>query len=203
MALQWYYSKGGGQSIGPVTAAELQSMAKTGQLLPNDMIWKEGMANWAPASNLKGLFAEQAIVVQPPPLPPSITAPSDSPPDARRRSGEPFKLQDRGRSARRSSRSRYDDYEDDEEDYLPRRRPRRQGETGAGKVCSILSVIFGGVAFVLCPPIFGLAGLILGIVGTSLSKDKSLGILGMCLSVAGTIVGMIIGMALMNHFPHF
>ncbi|MBI3408272.1 MAG: DUF4339 domain-containing protein [Planctomycetes bacterium] len=87
-------------------------------------------------------------------------------------------------------RSRDDDWEDD----APR--PRRPKENQAGYVCSLLSCIFGGVAIVFCPPLFGLAGLVLGVVGTSLSRNKTLGIVGIVVSVVCTILGMIIGAAM-------
>src|SRR5687768_1462149 len=52
---QWHYASGGTQT-GPVTEAALKQAALTGLLAPSDMIWKEGMAEWVPASRLKGLF---------------------------------------------------------------------------------------------------------------------------------------------------
>ncbi len=73
-------------------------------------------------------------------------------------------------------------------------------ESVGGRVCSILSCIFGAVAFLLCPPLFGIAGLTLGIIGLCLSKGKALGIIGVSLSVVGTLVGMILG-ALLMKFP--
>lgn len=74
------------------------------------------------------------------------------------------------------------------------RRAANDAESGsAGKICSLLSVIFGGVAFFLCPPLFGLAGLTLGIVGVVKSESKGLGIIGIVLSVVGTIAGMFFG----------
>jgi len=82
--------------------------------------------------------------------------------------------------------SRYDTY------------ARRSRESDAAKTCSVLSIVCGCVAFLLCPPLFGLAGLILGIIGVVLSRDKSLGIIGIVVSVIGTIVGMIVGAALMG-----
>jgi hypothetical protein len=63
----------------------------------------------------------------------------------------------------------------------------------AGRVCSILSIIFGGVAFLLFPPFFGVAGLTLGIIGTVLSRNKVLGIVGISVSAVGMIIGMILG----------
>lgn len=56
MAAEWHYSNGG-QQHGPVSAADLKALAKSGNLLPTDLIWKEGMAEWKPASNVKGLFS--------------------------------------------------------------------------------------------------------------------------------------------------
>ena len=56
MAAEWHYSKDG-QQHGPVSASDLKNLAKSGDLLPTDLIWKEGMAEWKPASNVKGLFS--------------------------------------------------------------------------------------------------------------------------------------------------
>jgi hypothetical protein len=78
---------------------------------------------------------------------------------------------------------------DEERPYQVRRR-QRQPESSAGRTCSILSVIFGCIAFLLCPPLFGLAGLILGIIGVANSEDKGLGTVGIVVSVIGAIVGM-------------
>jgi hypothetical protein len=72
--------------------------------------------------------------------------------------------------------------------------------SSAGLVCSILSCVFGGIAFLCFPPVFGLAGLVLGIIGVCLSRDKGIGIVGIVLSVVGTVLGMALGMILwMRH----
>jgi hypothetical protein len=55
MGDEWFYAKDG-QQAGPVTAAQLKQMAATGQVGPNDLVWKQGMAQWAPASQVKGLL---------------------------------------------------------------------------------------------------------------------------------------------------
>lgn len=55
MASEWHYRKGD-QQHGPVSPSILKNLAKTGNLLPTDLIWKEGMTEWKPARNLKGLF---------------------------------------------------------------------------------------------------------------------------------------------------
>ena len=55
MPKEWFYTKDGRNRIGPVSPADLQALAKSGELMPTDMVWKEGMAKWSPASAIKGL----------------------------------------------------------------------------------------------------------------------------------------------------
>lgn len=43
--MTWYYSKNAVQ-LGPVTEEELKAKASAGEILPNDLVWKEGMADW-------------------------------------------------------------------------------------------------------------------------------------------------------------
>lgn len=66
MADEWHYSVQGNRS-GPVGAAELKRLADSGRLSPADLVWKEGLQNWVPASNVKGLFPNRPA--GPPPLP--------------------------------------------------------------------------------------------------------------------------------------
>src|SRR5438034_612665 len=68
MAQLWYYAHDG-QQQGPVTAAQLKQAADAGQLYPMDLVWKEGLANWVPASSIKGLFSAEALAAAPPPAP--------------------------------------------------------------------------------------------------------------------------------------
>jgi hypothetical protein len=53
---EWHYTLGGQQMATPVPAAELKRLAAAGQLLPTDMVWREGMANWVTAASIKELF---------------------------------------------------------------------------------------------------------------------------------------------------
>lgn len=64
---EWLYLRGG-QQTGPVTLAELQRLAAAGQLQPQDNVWKAGMAQWASAQTIPGLFASPPP--PPPPMPP-------------------------------------------------------------------------------------------------------------------------------------
>ena len=55
MANEWYYTKGD-QQIGPVSAADLKAAVASGDLTPTSQVWKEGMAEWKPATKIKGLL---------------------------------------------------------------------------------------------------------------------------------------------------
>src|SRR5690554_3585406 len=52
----WFYSREGVQN-GPASLAELQKMARAGQLNPrHDLVWRQGMPDWKPAGEIDGLF---------------------------------------------------------------------------------------------------------------------------------------------------
>src|SRR5262245_20370939 len=58
-APEWYYIKDGNR-LGPVTGGQLKQMASAGQIQPGDLLWKNGLQNWVPASSVKGLFGVRA-----------------------------------------------------------------------------------------------------------------------------------------------
>jgi hypothetical protein len=67
-----YYYVRDNQRHGPVYAHELKKLAEAGQLLPTDLIWKRGMAQWTPAVLLRNLFrgiTPPPLPTEPPPLP--------------------------------------------------------------------------------------------------------------------------------------
>ena len=74
IASEWYYSKAGEQH-GPMTASELNELAKSGELSPADLVWKEGMSEWKPAHSINGLLT----ATKTPPPPPSSSSPQASP----------------------------------------------------------------------------------------------------------------------------
>lgn len=51
---QWYYSKNGTQ-LGPVAQGELLAKLSSGEVAQSDLVWKEGMADWLPASQVAEL----------------------------------------------------------------------------------------------------------------------------------------------------
>ena len=57
--VEWYYARGNKQ-MGPVSSVDLKRMAAAGEIHPEDLVWREGMAEWTPARNVRGLFEEEA-----------------------------------------------------------------------------------------------------------------------------------------------
>ena len=70
MAPEWYYTSEG-QQFGPVSSATLRQLVDAGQIRPSDMLWRQGMTAWAPASSVKGVFSSPSVLppLAPPPLP--------------------------------------------------------------------------------------------------------------------------------------
>jgi hypothetical protein len=57
--VEWYYARGN-QQVGPVSAAELKRLAGGGEIRPDDLVWRDGLTEWAPARSVRGLFEEEA-----------------------------------------------------------------------------------------------------------------------------------------------
>ncbi len=51
----WYYARGESEQ-GPISTAQIKALAATGALRRDDLVWKEGMENWIPASDVDELF---------------------------------------------------------------------------------------------------------------------------------------------------
>ncbi len=74
MSSLWYIYKDG-QQQGPFNWEDLSAQAETGTIMPDDMIWTEGMLDWTEAKKIKGLLADFPPpldvdpVAAPPPLP--------------------------------------------------------------------------------------------------------------------------------------
>ena len=56
MASEWFYANDSKKKSGPVSTAQLQALARSGQLQPADLVWRDGMAQWTSASKINGLF---------------------------------------------------------------------------------------------------------------------------------------------------
>lgn len=69
-----YHVGRNGQQSGPFSIEQLKTMATSGELGPADLVWKEGMAGWEPASNVPGLFSPALDAGQAPPDAPAPLA---------------------------------------------------------------------------------------------------------------------------------
>lgn len=78
---------------------------------------------------------------------------------------------------------------------LTEREPLKHKKTqnDPGKLCSMLSVIFGAIAILFFPPLFGLSGFVLGVIGVVIGNDKVTPVLGIVISIFGTFLGMTLG----------
>jgi uncharacterized RDD family membrane protein YckC len=48
--MQWYYAKDNKQ-VGPISEADLRRFVQTGEIVPDTLVWREGMPNWTPYSS--------------------------------------------------------------------------------------------------------------------------------------------------------
>jgi len=55
--VQWWYAREDEQ-LGPLSPGDLRRLVASGGLAPTDLVWREGMSEWAPAARIKGLFPE-------------------------------------------------------------------------------------------------------------------------------------------------
>ena len=68
--MNWYYLSAG-QQTGPVDEAQLEALARIGQIQMDTLVWREGMAEWQPYST----FAPPGLTSQPPaPGAPAVAA---------------------------------------------------------------------------------------------------------------------------------
>ncbi|MEX0677246.1 MAG: DUF4339 domain-containing protein [Pirellulales bacterium] len=86
--MQWYYARND-QQFGPVSAVALKQLADSGELSPDDLLWREGMAEWATAINLRGLFTADAMANTPTAEPSATLAQPAPPPVAPARTQPP------------------------------------------------------------------------------------------------------------------
>jgi len=79
---QWHYSTDG-HKAGPVSDAQLKTLASEGKITPESLLWKQGMKDWVPARSAKGLFPEPPPLpkgeAEPPPLPKAAAGPPPLP----------------------------------------------------------------------------------------------------------------------------
>ena len=58
-----YHVGRNGQQTGPFSIEQLKAMVERGELQPTDLVWKEGMSGWEPASTVPGIFSSGPMPV--------------------------------------------------------------------------------------------------------------------------------------------
>jgi TM2 domain-containing membrane protein YozV len=163
---EWYYSVDGDRQ-GPISAAELKKLAEGGNLKAADLVWKEGMADWAPAKSIKGLFTTSGAAAPAAATPARIEEPARAPqraepedderPSARGRRRDPDDEDDRP-SGRMRRRDPDDDPEEeerparrrDDDDNRPRKKSKRRAPEDAGSnkmTVALIALITGILGF--------------------------------------------------------
>lgn len=61
-----YFVGRNGQQTGPFNVEQLKEMAANGQLNGTDLVWREGMAEWQPASSIAGIFPGSSSAAEAP-----------------------------------------------------------------------------------------------------------------------------------------
>jgi hypothetical protein len=67
---EWFLARDG-QQHGPISAAEMSKIIELGYLMPNDLVWRQGFADWQPAASV---FPPKPASETPVPLPAPATA---------------------------------------------------------------------------------------------------------------------------------
>jgi hypothetical protein len=57
--IDWYFARENKQ-MGPVSSIELKRLADVGELRSDDLVWREGLAEWTLARNVHGLFEAES-----------------------------------------------------------------------------------------------------------------------------------------------
>ncbi len=57
---RWYYAAGN-QKLGPFSFAQLQDLARAGQIESASMVWREGTQKWVPAHSVPGLLPAHSV----------------------------------------------------------------------------------------------------------------------------------------------
>lgn len=138
---EWFYSDGDVRK-GPVTFDELRQMIEQGRLKPSDLVWKEGMADWAELRTVPELAANLPIRM--------ADRNDDEAPRRRRRDDYVDDEDDRPRSRSRDrdrdrdrDRGRRDEGDDEFNDYDDRPRTPRGQKPSQVQTVGILLLVGG------------------------------------------------------------
>lgn len=173
----WFYARNN-QQQGPVTLPALQDMARSGQLQPTDLVWREGMPNWLAAQQVAELFAPQPAAFPPAAPqgqwqagPPSATPPSSMP----YYGGAPVAYGATGKSY--------------------------NGMAIGSFVCSLVGLLFCGVVLGIVAISLGVSAMN-GMKTSGNSQGRGLSIAGVVIGVVDILAGIVIVLVMVGRAAH-
>ena len=84
-SVEWFLARDG-QQHGPISAAEMNKIIELGYLLPNDLVWRQGLAEWQPAASV---FPPKPPAETPPPPTSTTQATTPAPAGSARAAASP------------------------------------------------------------------------------------------------------------------
>lgn len=87
---EWFFAEKGVKH-GPVSSLALKKLADAGRVTPDTLVWREGMPDWVPAGEIKGLCPDEPVVADTIPRPRAATR-DDTPTAPRTAIGHPLDL---------------------------------------------------------------------------------------------------------------
>jgi hypothetical protein len=155
---QWYYSWNG-QQAGPCDLNQLQAMIQSRQLPPENLVWKDGMADWSQIRSIPELA--QSVPAEPTAIMAQAPMPSHD---------EPILEAEPPRPRKKKKRKKSDVYDEREEARKRLRKAIRKDERDRGMnwfdhqflntpmvllilfplCCGGLAVIFGVIGVIIC-----------------------------------------------------
>ena len=83
--------------------------------------------------------------------------------------------------------------------YVPIAVPAETHPSHPGRAQSIIGVVCAVISLLFFPPVFGIAGIVLGSMAIS-KGEKTLGIIAVILSAVFMVIGMVLGVVLSDDF---
>lgn len=131
-SVEWYLARNGKQ-FGPVADDQLRKLVESGQLMADDLLWRQGFAEWQPAAMIFGQPGPTVGSAQPATGSPSTSA------NGVHAAGSSSPAAQTSATAAATSQGSAGRYQDDQRTQIPYERPHSSpGEHGGGGYATVL-----------------------------------------------------------------
>lgn len=174
MSTEWYYGRNGERG-GPVELSQLQAMAQRGELKPDDLVWRAGMAEWQAASTVSevaGAFQQQRPQPVQPVQPVQQQQPwqGQQPQQQQYPAGQP-----------------YNPYQQQPGGSLQYATPQQLPSNGAATTSMVLGIC--SLVLCMCFPL-GIAAIITGVVAKKNPVNQGQATAGIVMGIISTVIGL-------------